>query len=52
MQRFGLNIGRLQHKVMYKNNRAEGDENIFAEKQLDVICHRRHGAQAMPHNSP
>ena len=47
MQRFCLDPTRLQHKVVHEDDRAEGDKNIFAEEQPDVIGRRRHRAQAV-----
>ena len=37
MQRFGLDPTRLQHKVVHKNDGAEGNKDIFTEEQSDVI---------------
>ena len=44
MQRLSLNAPRLQHKVMHKDNRPEGNEYIFPEEQANVIGRRRHRA--------
>lgn len=49
MQRLGLNAARLQHKVMHKDNRPEGNENIFPEEQAHVVGRRRHRAQTIAH---
>ncbi len=44
MQRFGLDPTGLQHKVVHKDDGAEGDENVFAKEQADVVRRRRHRA--------
>ncbi|MNP66022.1 hypothetical protein D3C76_1616680 [compost metagenome] len=47
VQRLGLNAPGLQHKVMHEDNRPEGDKDVFAEEQPDVVRRRRHRPQAI-----